>query len=179
MRFPATQDCLKNLQKDADVTAHRIGEWEFDAESGELTRGRDRRRLEPRAAKALVLLCEAQGGLVSQEKLIAEVWDGRALSENSVPVVISQLRRVLGDDARKPILIETVPKRGYRLVGAGNRPAFANPVRAALIALLAAVALASLAFVFMFMKAVYVSLPLGVGPFAEVSYLLMKLLAIR
>ena len=39
--------------------------------------------------------------------------------------------------------------------------------------------LGSLAFVFMFMKVVYVSLPLGVGPFAEVSYLLMKLLAIK
>lgn len=39
--------------------------------------------------------------------------------------------------------------------------------------------LGSLFFVFMFMKVVYVSLPLGVGPFAEVSYLLMKLLAIK
>ena len=37
----------------------------------------------------------------------------------------------------------------------------------------------SLVFVFVFMKVVYVSLPLGVGPFAEVSYLLMKLLAIK
>jgi len=103
------------------VTAQRIGEWDFDAQSGELTRGRDRRRLEPRAAKTLELLCEAQGGLVSQEKLIAEVWDGRSLSENSVPVVISQLRRVLGDDARRPMLIETVPKRGYRLVQAESK----------------------------------------------------------
>jgi len=37
----------------------------------------------------------------------------------------------------------------------------------------------ALAFVFVFMKIVYVSLPLGVEPFAQVSYLLMKLLAIR
>jgi putative tricarboxylic transport membrane protein len=39
--------------------------------------------------------------------------------------------------------------------------------------------LGALAFVFVFMKIVYVSLPLGVEPFAQVSYLLMKLLAIR
>jgi len=39
--------------------------------------------------------------------------------------------------------------------------------------------LGSLAFVFMFMKVVYVSLPLGQGPFAEVSYLLMRVLGIR
>jgi len=129
------------------VTAQRIGEWDFDAQSGELTRGRDRRRLEPRAAKTLELLCEAQGGLVSQEKLIAEVWDGRSLSENSVPVVISQLRRVLGDDARRPILIETVPKRGYRLVHAeAKRSRSLRPLSAVLIVMFAVGALVVLAF---------------------------------
>jgi len=130
------------------VTAQRIGEWNFDAESGELRRGRDCRRLEPRAARTLVLLLEARGGLVSQEKLIAEVWDGRALSENSVPVVISQLRRVLGDDARRPTLIETVPKRGYRLVHAETtRSGGIRPVTAVVVALFALVAVAALSFI--------------------------------
>jgi DNA-binding winged helix-turn-helix (wHTH) protein len=127
------------------VTAQRIGEWDFDAESGELRRGRDCRRLEPRAARTLELLCQAEGGLVSQERLIAEVWDGRSLSENSVPVVISQLRRVLGDDARRPTLIETVPKRGYRLVQAQKEGAtrVRSPIiLTALVAILAVVALA-------------------------------------
>lgn len=131
------------------MTAQRIGEWDFDAASGELRRGRDLRRLEPRAARTLELLCEAQGRLVSQERLIAEVWDGRSLSENSVPVVISQLRRVLGDDARRPTMIETVPKRGYRLVRTnGQRPgrgrlALAFAIAAAALLMLVALALFS------------------------------------
>ena len=97
------------------VGRHRIGTWEFSPATGELRRRTDVRRLEPRAARALEMLCDAGGDLVSQEQLIDGVWQGRALSENSVAVVIGQLRRALDDDAREPRLIETIPKRGYRL----------------------------------------------------------------
>jgi hypothetical protein len=62
------------------------------------------------------MLCEADGEVVTHEELINRVWSGRALSDNSVAVVIGQLRRALDDDAREPRLIETIPKRGYRLV---------------------------------------------------------------
>ncbi|HEX6218904.1 MAG TPA: transcriptional regulator [Sphingomicrobium sp.] len=94
---------------------HRIGGWEFSPATGELRRRTDVRRLEPRAAKALELLCAANGEVVSQDQLIDRVWSGRTLSDNSVAVVIGQLRKALDDDAREPRLIETIPKRGYRL----------------------------------------------------------------
>src|SRR3954451_24295020 len=97
------------------IGRHRIGAWEFSPATGELRRRTDLRRLEPRAAKALEMLCEAGGEIVSQEQVIDGVWQGRSLSENSVAVVIGQLRRALDDDAREPRLIETIPKRGYRL----------------------------------------------------------------
>src|SRR6476646_9771820 len=97
------------------IGRHRIGAWEFSPATGELRRRTDVRRLEPRAARALEMLCEAGGDLVSQGQLIDGVWQGRALSENSVAVVIGQLRKALEDDAREPRLIETIPKRGYRL----------------------------------------------------------------
>jgi len=103
-----------NLQ--SGIGSHRIGGWHFHPASGELRRGSEVRRLEPRAARTLELLCDARGGVVSHEQLIREVWSGRTLSDNSVAVVVGQLRRALGDDARDPKLIETIPKRGYRLV---------------------------------------------------------------
>ena len=93
----------------------QVGGWEFSPATGELRRSTEVRRLEPRAAKALALLLEAKGEVVSQEQLIAQVWGGRSLSDNSVAVVIGQLRKALDDDAREPRLIETIPKRGYRL----------------------------------------------------------------
>ena len=102
-----------NLER--KIGRQRIGEWDFSPSTGELRRRGEVRRLEPRAAKALDMLLAADGELVSQEQLIAEVWGGRSLSDNSVAVVIGQLRKALDDDAREPRLIETIPKRGYRL----------------------------------------------------------------
>lgn len=105
-----------------------VGDWTFHPASCELRRGDEVRRIEPRAAKALEVLCEAKGEPVSQEQMVARVWDGRALSENSVSVVIGQLRRALDDDAREPKILETIPKRGYRLRAA---PAAAMPPKRA------------------------------------------------
>ena len=95
---------------------YRIGDWTFRAGENELVRGGERRRLEDRAARTLELLCRRAGEAVGQDEIIAEVWNGRSQSPNSIPVVIGQLRRALGDDARNPRFIETLPKRGYRLV---------------------------------------------------------------
>jgi hypothetical protein len=53
---------------------------------------------------------------VSQREIIERVWNGRHISANSVPVVIGDLRRALGDDPKQPRFIETVIKGGYRLV---------------------------------------------------------------
>ena len=62
------------------------------------------------------MLCRRRGEVVPHEDILREVWDGRAISPNSVPVVISDLRQALGDAARDPRYIETVAKRGYRLL---------------------------------------------------------------
>jgi DNA-binding winged helix-turn-helix (wHTH) protein len=93
-----------------------IGEWIFSPASNELRRGFERRRLEHRAARTLELLCLRRGAIVSQEEILAEVWNGRTISPNGVPVVIKDLRQALGDDARDPRHIETISKRGYRLL---------------------------------------------------------------
>src|SRR6476659_1249174 len=116
-----------NLER--TIGRHRIGGWLFVPATGELHRSAEVRRLEPRAAKALELLCEATGEVVSQERLIAEVWQGRALS--------GHIRRALDDDPREPRLIETIPKRGYRLRAEAPgqpRPAVGRPLVLALIA---------------------------------------------
>ncbi len=107
------------------MTGHSIGDWTFDPDANELRRGDERRRLEHRAARALQLLCSRPGEVVTQDEIVAQVWNGRAISANSVPVVISDLRQALEDDARSPRFIETVAKRGYRLLA--ERPADLPP----------------------------------------------------
>jgi DNA-binding winged helix-turn-helix (wHTH) protein len=94
---------------------HRIGGWRFDVAGAALSGPQGERRLEHRAARTLELLCRRRGETVTHAEILAEVWDNRAVSPNSVAVVIGNLRRSLGDDARDPRLITTVAKRGYRL----------------------------------------------------------------
>lgn len=101
-----------------------IGEWTFSPAGNELRRGVDRRRLEHRAARTLELLCRRRGTIVSHEEILAEVWNGRTISPNGVSVVIKDIRQALGDDAREPRHIETVSKRGYRLLPHSPEPTF-------------------------------------------------------
>lgn len=103
-----------------DQGIYSIGDWTFDPAGAELRRGDERRRLEHRTARTLDVLAARRGEVVSHDEIVAAVWNGRHLSPNSIPVVIGDLRRALGDDARDPRYIETVAKRGYRLVGGAN-----------------------------------------------------------
>lgn len=113
------------------MTSHSIGDWSFEPDANELRRGDERRRLEHRAARTLELLCGRAGEVVTPDDILAHVWKGRAISANSVPVVISDLRQALEDDARRPRYIETVAKRGYRLMvaPAAEMPAASRPNR--------------------------------------------------
>lgn len=95
----------------------KIGSWLFDPAAQTLRRGDRTIRLEHRASRLLALLAARSGEVVSREEIVQSIWNGRSLSDNSVAVVISDLRRALGDDARAPSFIETVPKRGYRIPG--------------------------------------------------------------
>lgn len=75
-------------------------------------------QLEPKVMEVLTCLASRQGAVVSKEELVREVWEGRFVSDDVVWRSIGELRRALGDDSRKA-LIETIPKRGYRLVAPG------------------------------------------------------------
>ncbi len=73
-------------------------------------------RLESKAMRVLVYLVEHAGRVVSRGELEAQLWPGRIVTEDAVTNAIAKLRRVLGDDARHPCVIETIPKIGYRLI---------------------------------------------------------------
>ncbi len=64
----------------------------------------------------LVALANADGQVVSRQSMLDQVWPNQVVSDDALTTVISTLRRQLGDDRRQPRYIETVPKRGYRLV---------------------------------------------------------------
>jgi TolB-like protein len=64
----------------------------------------------------LVHLAANPGRVVSKEELLAAVWGGVFVEEGALSQAIHSIRKALGDDARQPRYVQTVPKRGYRLV---------------------------------------------------------------
>ena len=72
--------------------------------------------LEPRVMEVLVALAEHVGEVISAEQLLIEVWHGTFYGDNPVHKAIAQLRKLIGDDSRAPRYIETIRKRGYRLI---------------------------------------------------------------
>ena len=66
--------------------------------------------------RLLLCLAEHAGETVSMDELLNEVWEGVNVSPDSVYQAITSLRRVLGDDPRRPMYIATVPRLGYRLM---------------------------------------------------------------
>lgn len=68
--------------------------------------------LRPKSWDVLRRLAEQAGLLVTKEALHHDVWQDAAVSEDTLTQSISELRKVLGDDARRPRFIETVHRRG-------------------------------------------------------------------
>lgn len=96
----------------------QIGEWCVDPAAGTLTRGGETVRVEARTLLVLLRLAEQPGQVVSSEELLDKAWAGVAVSQDSVYQAVASLRRMLGDDPRRPAYIATVPRMGYRLVAA-------------------------------------------------------------
>jgi len=95
-----------------------VGEWQVAPPLNLLVRGDEQVRLEPRVMDVLVHLAERADEVVSKEELIEHVWKGRYTTDDVLSVAIYSLRKALGDDARRPRYVETVSRRGYRLIAA-------------------------------------------------------------
>lgn len=95
--------------------------WRVDPSRNLLQRGEDKIRVEPRVMDALVYLAERSGHVVSKDDLIDVVWHGRSVTDDVLTVTICALRKALGDDARRPEYVETVPRRGYRWIAPVSR----------------------------------------------------------
>jgi TolB-like protein/DNA-binding winged helix-turn-helix (wHTH) protein/tetratricopeptide (TPR) repeat protein len=87
-----------------------------DPRDGTLSSGGSTRRVEPQVMDLLQCLITHPGEVVSRQQIVDRVWQGRIVSEDSLTGCVSQLRKAMGDDARTPRYLETIPKRGYRLL---------------------------------------------------------------
>lgn len=93
-----------------------IGDWLVDPNTNEITRGMDITRIEPRSMEVLVHLIEHAGEVISRDDIQDQVWGNVSVGQESITNAIIKIRKAFQDDARNPRVVETIPKRGYRLI---------------------------------------------------------------
>ena len=93
-----------------------IGEWRVLPLEGRMIGPDGINRLQPKTMDVLLVLAERDGAVVTREELLSAVWEGRAMSDEPLTRCIGDLRRKLGDSREEPTYIETIHKRGYRLL---------------------------------------------------------------
>lgn len=104
-----------------------LGEWRLCVNTNSLRQGDTTVELEHRLVLLLVFLIENQGQVLSKEKILKTIWQGKVVNEDSLAVAISHLRKALGDNSRAPHYIKTIPGIGYQFI-AEAMPVSAKPV---------------------------------------------------
>lgn len=93
-----------------------IGDWLVEPKLARVSRAGEVQRVTPRAMAVLVHLAEAAGTVVSRNDILDAVWPGMAVTPDALSQCLVELRKVFGDTAKLPMIIETIPKMGVRLV---------------------------------------------------------------
>lgn len=72
--------------------------------------------VEPKLMQVLLCLARAPGSVVSKKEILREVWNGTFVTDDVLTRAVVELRKVFGDSAAAPRVIETIRKSGYRLI---------------------------------------------------------------
>ena len=98
------------------VRAFRIGDWIVEPMLSRIAGPSGSAHVEPRAMDVLVALAQRAGEIVSRDDLILAVWKHPHVTDEALSRCVSILRHALGDDQGEPRYLETIRKRGYRLI---------------------------------------------------------------
>jgi len=93
-----------------------VADWLVEPKACHMTRDDTMVRLRPQLVDVLLCLARRPGQTVLKDEILAEVWPGQYIAESGLSRCIAELRQLLQDDAQQPRFIETIPKRGYRLI---------------------------------------------------------------
>jgi Tol biopolymer transport system component/DNA-binding winged helix-turn-helix (wHTH) protein len=105
---------------------YEFGPFRLDPAERKLLRGNEIVVLTPKAFDTLLLLVRNSGHLLEKDELITMLWPDSSVEEGSLSNNIFLLRKALGEN---PAFIETVPRRGYRFVGAVRQFPRASPAQ--------------------------------------------------
>jgi TolB-like protein/DNA-binding winged helix-turn-helix (wHTH) protein/Flp pilus assembly protein TadD len=94
----------------------RIGDWLVQPSLNIIGRWDSQTRIRPKSMAVLIRLADANGEVVSKRTLFAAVWGNAVVSDDVLIQAIVELRRAFREAASAPLIVATVPRRGYRLL---------------------------------------------------------------
>ena len=94
----------------------RFDDWLIEPLLNQVRREDETKQLEPLAMNVLSHLLKNAGEVVTADELLDRFWSGRNAEPSMVHRCITQIRSALGDDAKNPVYVETIRKRGYRAI---------------------------------------------------------------
>lgn len=106
----------KESGQDQDQTTFYVGEWLVDPATGRIRRQNEEVKLEPKVMEVLCYMAARPGMVITREHLESDVWTGTIVGYDALTATIIKLRKALQDDSKNPKYIETLPKKGYRLI---------------------------------------------------------------
>jgi Tol biopolymer transport system component/DNA-binding winged helix-turn-helix (wHTH) protein len=95
---------------------YQFGVFAVDTDQRVLLREGKPQPLAPKVFETLAILVENSGRIVAKEELMNRLWPDTFVEEANLTFNIQQIRKCLGDNARKPLYVETVARRGYRFI---------------------------------------------------------------
>lgn len=99
-----------------------VGDWVFDSDSREVVRNGRTVPLSPKAFDLLELLIRRRPKAVARTEIHEHLWPGTFVSAANLANLVMELRAALGDDARKPRILRTVPRFGYAFFAEAAAP---------------------------------------------------------
>jgi DNA-binding winged helix-turn-helix (wHTH) protein len=97
-----------------------FGDYEINLDRRELRHAKHPVHVQPQVFDLLVYLIRNRDRVVSKDDLIASVWSGRIVSDSTFTSRINAARKAVGDSGEDQKLIRTIPRKGFRFVGAVN-----------------------------------------------------------
>lgn len=96
----------------------KLSSWHVNTEENTLsdTNTHEQYHIEPRTMDVLLLLINNAEKVVTRQTFLSEVWGDTVVVEEALSRCISELRKTLGDNAKSPTFIQTVHKKGYKLL---------------------------------------------------------------
>jgi len=117
--FTVNQDGISSIPGTATFL---LGPWRVDPAACELRDGDTVVRLRPKIMDLLAAFARKPGEVLSKHFLLDLVWSDVTVGDASLTVAVGELREALGDNPEAPEYIETIPRRGYRIIAPVTYP---------------------------------------------------------